>query len=85
MARYRGYQCSASGCQIRIYKGSLCGQCRKKWLEKTYGLSFTGLFATPTERFWRAWRKDSDAIKRQGMRVRKENGRWFVQRGERSM
>ena len=70
-------------CGVRIWKGSRCGACKKKQLETVYGLSFDGSHAKPTEKFWRAWRKDRDAIKRQGLHVKKEGSTWFVVKAQR--
>ncbi|MDE0327352.1 MAG: hypothetical protein OXN27_25775 [Candidatus Poribacteria bacterium] len=72
-------------CGIRIWKGSRCEACRNKALETSYGLSFHGSCAKPTEKFWRAWRKDSDAVKRRGLRVRKEGSVWIVSKAPRMM
>lgn len=67
-------------CGIRIWKGSLCGACKKASIEKRYNLSFRGNYAVPSAKFWRAWRADSDAIKRQGMKVEKDENGWWVRK-----
>lgn len=72
-------------CGVRIWKGIRCGSCKTKGLETEYGLSFTGNYAKPTEKFWRAWRKDSDVLKRKGLRVKKEGSAWVVTKAERLM
>ena len=72
-------------CGVRIWKGTRCDACRKKQLETTYGLSFRGSYAKPTQKFWSAWRKDRDAVKRQGLRVEKNGQHWFVKKAQRRM
>ena len=72
-------------CGVRIWKGSRCGACKKRQLEAAYGLSFDGNHAKPTQAFWAAWRKNKDALKRQGLRVRKEGDQWFVKKAQRLM
>ena len=79
MARYKGYKCG--NCTVRIYKGSLCRHCKKQSIEHRYGLSFSGHYARPSEKFWRAWRADADAIKRQGLKVEKDEDGWWVRKG----
>ena len=70
-------------CGVRIWKGSRCEACRKKHLQMTYGLTFNGNHAKPTQAFWAAWRKDRDALKRKGLHVKKEGSTWFVVKAQR--
>ena len=70
-------------CGIRIWKGSRCEACKKAQLQTTYGLTFNGNCAKPTQAFWAAWRKDSDVLKRQGLYVKKEGSTWFVLKAQR--
>ena len=85
MKRYRGYPCSRHGCQVRIRKGVFCDHCRKADKAQRYGLSFSDGHAKPTPQFWRAWRADKDAVKRDGLSVKKENGVWTVRLAQRLM
>lgn len=71
------------GCGVRIWKGSRCDACRQKHLETLYGLSFDGGAAVPSDKFWRAWRRDRDTVKRQGLYVEKIGSLWFVRKAQR--
>lgn len=62
---------------------TLCPRCRRNSQPTTYGLRFYGGVAEPTEAFWRAWRTNPDAVKRQGFVPRKQgSGRWKVKQLE---
>ena len=57
----------------------ICAPCRRKEARDKYGLKFYNGEAEPTQAFWRAWREDRDAVKRQGFKpVKKGSGRWKV-------
>ena len=49
-----------------------CPSCKRESKPTDYGLRFYGGVAEPTQAFWRAWRADKDAVKRQGYAVRKK-------------
>lgn len=83
--RFLKSKCKSPGCKTRIWKGTRCAACRKKQLETTYGLSFNGNYAKPSEKFWTAWREDKDAVKRQGLCVEKDGQQWFVRKAQRLM
>ena len=70
-------------CGVRIWKGTRCVACQKKHLETLYGLSFDGGCAKPSAKFWRAWRKDRDDVKRHGLYVEKVGSVWFVKKAQR--
>lgn len=62
---------------------TLCPRCRRASQPTTYGLRFYGGVAEPTQAFWRAWRANPDAVKREGFVPRKqESGRWKVKQLE---
>lgn len=72
-------------CGVRIWKGYRCASCKDKALERDYGLSFRGGTAKPSEKFWAAWRKNSDAVKRRGLRPEKTSQGWLVHKAQRMM
>ena len=62
---------------------TLCSRCRQESQPTTYGLRFYGGVAEPTQAFWKAWRQNPDAVKRERFFPTKQgSGRWIIKRPE---